>query len=109
MGEAQTIMRFALTFALFLGSVGCAAPIMGDAGADRPPIALENYDVGSTPDGGTPPICPGPLYGRATEHRATCTTPPQRCVSSYDAGSILECECTGTTNPGYWDCHERRF
>jgi hypothetical protein len=106
MGEAEAIMRVALTFVLILTAAGCSAPVMGDAGADRPPIALENFDVGQTPDGGTPPICPGALYGRASEQRGTCTTPPQRCVSSYDAGSVIECTCTGTANPSYWECHE---
>jgi hypothetical protein len=108
MGEAETIMRFALTFAFVLASAGCAAPVMGDAGADRPPIMLTNYDVGSTPDGGTPPICPGELYGRASEQRATCSTPPQRCISSYDAGSVIECTCNVAGTPAYWECHELR-
>jgi hypothetical protein len=108
MGEAQTIMRFAITLALVLGSVGCAAPVAGDAGADRQPLTPENFDVGSTPDGGTPPICPGGLFGRASENRATCTTPPQRCVSSYDAGNVIECTCNGAANAGSWECHELR-
>ncbi len=98
-------MRFALLAMVVLAGAGCSSTRYGDAGADAPPLMLTNYDVSATADGGTPPVCPGELYGRASQRQATCTRPPEVCVSDNTATSFVECTCNGTGDEGVWECH----
>lgn len=103
-------MRLALlaTSMLVSGLWACASGSYGDAGADRPPIPLRNFDVDNS---GTAP-CPGELYGSASEGRATCSRTPQRCVSPQvgSGTSRIVCDCTSETDGGMgtWSCQERQ-
>lgn len=103
MGQAQA-MRIALITLSVLACSACGSPNLGDAGVDAPPIGAQTFDVDQTPDGGTPPVCPGELFGRASQNQATCTHAPEICRSGIGTPTAIECLC----NVGTWECHEYR-
>lgn len=99
-------MRVAFIVLLAIGTTACGAPNYGDASVDTVPLSAHIFDVDSTPDGGTPPGCPGDLYGRASQNEATCTRGPEVC-RSISGASMIECQC-GATPYNTWSCHEYR-
>ncbi|MEI8259785.1 MAG: hypothetical protein WCJ30_29320 [Deltaproteobacteria bacterium] len=99
-------MRVAFIAFIALASTACGSANYGDASVDTVPLNAQVFDVDRTPDGGTPPLCPGDLFGRASQNQATCARGPEVCRNANGA-SMIECQC-GASPYNTWSCHEYR-